>query len=242
MSKNAWSIGCRFVAVAAFALGASGAVAGTAVANDGAAGTAGAAETVGTAGCPRTATLGSTGCHRAEEAGGRRGPGYGRPHGRPGPSYRDRAIEVIIRNLSGNRTGVPLTDPFGFAASRGLAAPLPLRVDPRTVALPGTSSSPSSPSSSSSSSEHRRADRAGLRDAGRARCRRRGGGLVSGRRRWGFVVEVVVCGGGGVFAVPGAVAVAVSGCRVLQPGRGAVPGRCGGRLAAGWGGAVAGAC
>jgi len=137
MSKNAWSLGCRFVAVAALAIGASSALAGTAAANDGA---------KESAACPSAAT---TGCHKAQTKSKKR-PGYGRAHvnrpvNRPAEWAERRSLGtyLILESLRRNGGAWPLTDPFGLAASRGVTSPVPLRVNPqaaaqRSAAAPGT--------------------------------------------------------------------------------------------------------
>lgn len=153
MSKNAWSFGCRFVAVAALAIGASSALAGTAAANDG---------TRESAGCPSAASAGgSAGCHKAEksEKSRTRPDDYGRSHHRPVQHrpvqrFEERSLGAFVIIESMRKVGSggwPLTDPFGLAASRGLDSPMPLRIDPRAVtrpvaAAPGTlSTAPSLP-------------------------------------------------------------------------------------------------
>lgn len=135
MSKNAWSTGYRFVAVAALAVGASSAVTGTAAANDGA-----TAHT----GCPSAVATGATGCHKAAETKSeKRRPGYGRAWAnRPNQEWVRRLdASVILRQLRRGGSGLPMTDQAGLAASRGVGNPIPLRVDPRLARLPGTPSS-----------------------------------------------------------------------------------------------------
>ena len=80
MSKNAWSTGYRFVAVAALALGASGALTGTAAANDGA---------TGHTGCPKAVAKKATGCH--DSAGRKAKPAWS-VIGSPPPRRRCRRM------------------------------------------------------------------------------------------------------------------------------------------------------
>lgn len=137
MSKNAWSTGYRFVAVAALAVGASSAVTGTAAANDGA---------TGHTGCPKAVAKKATGCH--DSAGRKAKPAkrrsdYGRAwQNRPRQEEWLRRLDasVILRHLR-RGGGLPMTDQAGFAASRGLGNPIPLRVDPRLARLPDASPS-----------------------------------------------------------------------------------------------------
>ncbi|MEV5412448.1 hypothetical protein AB0K60_26895 [Thermopolyspora sp. NPDC052614] len=156
MSKNAWSFGCRFVAAAALAIGASCAVTGTAAANDGGEVRTGcqktSARSMGSTG-PKGSAV-STGCRKRKKKDRRpdltdRRNRYDRPsHGQWQEQRETRMQDTLGRllsvqslNLGSQSGGLPLADGFGFAASRGITRQVTMRLDPTLRTMPGWSSS-----------------------------------------------------------------------------------------------------
>lgn len=155
MPKNAWSLGGRFVALAALAIGASCAVTGAAAANDG----GGEARTD----CRKSVSAQlqgmkgsavSTGCpKRKKKKKNRRAdrpvrvdrtdrsttPNHQRPRHRNEYGTLGRLLNGGALNLSRQGGGLPLADDFGLAASRGLTRQMPLRLDPTLSKVPGWS-------------------------------------------------------------------------------------------------------
>lgn len=158
MSKNAWSFGCRFVAAAALAIGASCAVTGTAAANDGGEVRTGCQKAASTSSMGSTGSKGSavaTGCRKRKKKDrrpdhtNRRGhsdrPAYDRWQEQQQRDHRSqdtlgRLLNVQNLNLGRQGGGLPLADGFGLAASRGVARQMTMRLDPTLRTMPGWSS------------------------------------------------------------------------------------------------------